>query len=198
MRTGSSVDWFVHKWQRNTANPRVSSFVNDSPCEKSQLNRHACKEIMKRPLSLPLGTVARSLVSANRWLRDIKTYRFPWYLSLVNANHASSNPGLDINTTPYLISRWQILHCLLNSFPKLNSYDVPYVCTRVLVVDMLCTLRIAWNGKYHNTLCLSTQILNKHCFCWKPRTGAQLVEHRAVMRKVVSSTPAGPTLRVFK
>ena len=27
---------------------------------------------------------------------------------------------------------------------------------------------------------------------------AQLVEHRAVMREVVSSTPAGPTLRVFK
>ena len=26
----------------------------------------------------------------------------------------------------------------------------------------------------------------------------QLVEHRAVTREVVSSTPAGPTLRVFK
>ena len=37
--------------------------------------------------------VARSLVSANRWLRVIKTYRFPWYLTLVSANHASSNPG---------------------------------------------------------------------------------------------------------
>ena len=27
---------------------------------------------------------------------------------------------------------------------------------------------------------------------------AQLVEHRAVMREVVSSTPAGPTVRVLK
>ena len=27
---------------------------------------------------------------------------------------------------------------------------------------------------------------------------AQLVEHRAAMREVVSSTPAGPTLRVFQ
>ena len=27
---------------------------------------------------------------------------------------------------------------------------------------------------------------------------AQLVEHQAVTREVVSSTPAGPTLRVFK
>ena len=27
---------------------------------------------------------------------------------------------------------------------------------------------------------------------------AQLVEHRAVTQEVVSSTPAGPTLRVFK
>ena len=25
--------------------------------------------------------------------RGIKTYRFPWYLTLVSANHASSNPG---------------------------------------------------------------------------------------------------------
>ena len=40
-----------------------------------------------------LGPVARSLVSANRWLRGIKRYRFPWYLTLVSTNHASSNPG---------------------------------------------------------------------------------------------------------
>ena len=39
------------------------------------------------------GPVARSLVSANHWLRSIKTYRFPWHLALVSANHASSNPG---------------------------------------------------------------------------------------------------------
>ena len=39
------------------------------------------------------GPVVRSLVSASRWLRGIKTYRFPWYLTLVSANHASSNPG---------------------------------------------------------------------------------------------------------
>ena len=41
-----------------------------------------------------LGPVAGSVVSANRWLRGIKTYRFPWYLTLVSANHTSSNPGL--------------------------------------------------------------------------------------------------------
>ena len=40
-----------------------------------------------------LGPVARSLVSANRWLRGIKMYRFPWYLTLVSINYASSNPG---------------------------------------------------------------------------------------------------------
>ena len=39
------------------------------------------------------GPVARSLVSVNRWLRGIKLYRFPWYLTLVSTNHASSNPG---------------------------------------------------------------------------------------------------------
>ena len=41
-----------------------------------------------------MGPVAQSLVSANRWLRGIKTHRFPWYLTLVRANHASSNPGM--------------------------------------------------------------------------------------------------------
>ena len=33
------------------------------------------------------------MVSANRWLRGSKNYRFPWYLSLVSANHPSNNPG---------------------------------------------------------------------------------------------------------
>ena len=45
------------------------------------------------PVLTGLGPVAQRLVSANRWLRGIKTYRFPWYLTLVSANHASSNPG---------------------------------------------------------------------------------------------------------
>ena len=49
------------------------------------------------PPNIDKGPVVRSLVSANRWLRGIKTYRFPWYLTLVSANHASSNPGQDNN-----------------------------------------------------------------------------------------------------
>ena len=53
----------------------------------------------------PLGPVVRSLVSANCWLRGIKTYRFPWYLTLVSANHASSNPGLEL--TP--VTRGELL-----------------------------------------------------------------------------------------
>ena len=36
------------------------------------------------------GWVARSMVSANHWLRGIKTYRLLWYLTRVNANHALS------------------------------------------------------------------------------------------------------------
>ena len=43
-----------------------------------------------------LGPVARRLVSAHCWLRGVKTYRISWYLTLVSANHASSNPGLFI------------------------------------------------------------------------------------------------------
>ena len=50
------------------------------------------------------GPVVRSLVSANRWLRAIKTYRFPWYLTLVSTNHASSNPGQHCTNLDYLDS----------------------------------------------------------------------------------------------
>ena len=38
----------------------------------------------------------------------------------------------------------------------------------------------------------------KTLLLWESAPVAQLVEHRAVTREVVSSTPAGPTLRVFK
>ena len=55
-------------------------------------------QMLSRIPSAELGPVARSLVSANRWLRGIKIYRFPWYLTLVSANHASSNPGLNAKT----------------------------------------------------------------------------------------------------
>ena len=45
---------------------------------------------------LNIRLVAQKPVSANRLLRCIKTYRFPWYLTLVSGrNHASSNAGLD-------------------------------------------------------------------------------------------------------
>ena len=40
--------------------------------------------------SLP---VARSLVSANRWLRGTKMYRFPWYLTLVSNKQSFEQPG---------------------------------------------------------------------------------------------------------
>ena len=53
---------------------------------KQQVNSMNC--ICRKP-----GPVARSLFSANHWLRGIKMYRFPWYLMLVSTNHASSNPG---------------------------------------------------------------------------------------------------------
>ena len=47
----------------------------------------------------------------------------------------------------------------------------------------------------------SKRINQRFCFLrktqTKPRTVGSLVEHRAVMREVVSSTQAGPTLRVL-
>ena len=35
------------------------------------------------------------MVSANHWLRGIKTYRLSWYLTRVSANHASSDWALN-------------------------------------------------------------------------------------------------------
>ena len=49
-------------------------------------------------------------------------------------------------------------------------------------------------GNYQN---LSEQRLRGRLYL-TTQPVAQLVEHRAVTREVVSSTPAGPTLRVFK
>ena len=41
-----------------------------------------------------LGWDARSMVSANHWLKGIKTGRLLWFLTRVSANHASSNWAL--------------------------------------------------------------------------------------------------------
>ena len=74
------------------------------------------------------GPVARSLVSANRWLRGIKMYRFPWYLTLVSTNHASSNPGQDVKKAVGLLRKTTTLHVhhafLYISLPSLHDYDV--------------------------------------------------------------------------
>ena len=48
-------------------------------------------------------------------------------------------------------------------------------------------------------MCKSEEISSVVQILWTDRAPlAQLVEHRAVTREVVSSTPAGPTLRVLK
>ena len=72
----------------------VESELNRSRGNEGRLKRFFSSSIFS-PALYYLGPVARSLVSANRWLRGIKMYRFPWYLTLVSTNHASSNPGLD-------------------------------------------------------------------------------------------------------
>ena len=71
-----------------------SSTVTNASTDETFLNRPRLKPIRASDVHLRhQGPVARSLVSANRWLRGIKMYRFPWYLTLVSTNHASSNPG---------------------------------------------------------------------------------------------------------
>ena len=64
--------------------------------------------------TVQLGPVARSLVSANLWLRGIKMYRFPWYLTLVSTNHASSNPGQDAVLATFALWESGLLLYFLN------------------------------------------------------------------------------------
>ena len=45
---------------------------------------------------------------------------------------------------------------------------------------------------------ITTEAAQKRIIAEHRAPVAQLVEHRAVTREVVSSTPAGPTLRVLK
>ena len=65
------------------------------PCHFLNMYKPEVKKFSQPTWSFLQGPVVWSLVSANHWLRAIKTYRFPWYLTLVSTNHASSNPGLD-------------------------------------------------------------------------------------------------------
>ena len=62
----------------------IEPFQFEFEVERFELIRISAEQIALQ------GPVTRSLVSANRWLRGIKTYRV---LRLVSANHASSNPA---------------------------------------------------------------------------------------------------------
>ena len=73
---------------------------------------------VKHPINIQ-GPVARSLVSANLWLRGIKMYRFPWYLTLVSTNHASSNPGYILQEVTLSLSK-----DFVHYFPRSRSGQV--------------------------------------------------------------------------
>ena len=110
MKTGRSR-WVSYRKATHTS--KYLDFHSHSPAQnkgavvKTLLDRAKCippttarRRSEKRRVVNDLGPVARSLVSANRWLRDINSYRFPWYLSLVSTYHASSNRGLKANGYP--------------------------------------------------------------------------------------------------
>ena len=79
------------------------------------------RQVLRIKIKNYQGPVAGSLVSANRWLRGVKTFWFPWYLTPVSANHASSNPG-------------QLERCDLDITP--NSHGYPTKKSMVLVRRM--------------------------------------------------------------
>ena len=88
------------------------------------------------------GPVFRSLVSAIRWLRGIKTYRFPWYLTLVSANHASSNPGQFAN----------VLRLFANVFSPVQGPktvdESPEQCIQILLFTHVSIRNLSINRKF--------------------------------------------------
>ena len=111
------------------------------------------------------GPVAESLVSANRWLRGIKMYRFPWYLTLVSTNHASTNPGLvgKSNNLHHYMYVWEASENMDCGWPWCNfftlvvcSADLDIVCSgssshhhySFLFMHRISTQVIGVNGKY--------------------------------------------------
>ena len=71
--------------------------------------------VLRSTAPMRQGPVARSLLSANRWLRGIKMYRFLWYLTLVSTNHACfEQPGPELQKKNYwsaLFQKWLCAPC---------------------------------------------------------------------------------------
>ena len=142
---GPTLPWTVCAFVRDTLDIRhlIRAYFQrrhfrSMPCKYVGLNFAPALRKMNQPLHNPchvraLGPVARSLVCANRWLRGVKTYRFPWCLTLVSANHASRNPGLvNLARAPYT------LECDLWLNVKINPRRYP---RKVRVNWMKCLFR---------------------------------------------------------
>ena len=87
------------------------------------------------------GWVPRSMISANHWLRGIKTYRLSWYLTRISANHASSNWAQ--NSAARLIS-WIRLSERIT--PVLKHFHWLPVEARIVFKVLLLTYKIL-NGQ---------------------------------------------------
>ena len=59
--------------------------------------------------SYPEEPVARSMVSANHWLRNIEIHTFLWQLTLVSVTHVYSNSGQGVKLNYILVKRIRAL-----------------------------------------------------------------------------------------
>ena len=105
-------------------------------------------------ITCDLGPVARSLVSANRWLRGIKLYRFPCYLALVSTNHASSNPG----QAYFSLERAEM-------YAWYNFLDESSACSPVQLIQLCLPRRIRRGVMFR--LCLQLLLLRLQIFFQK-------------------------------
>ena len=83
---------------------------------------------------------------------------------------------------------------------RVEEHSLPFFSILQPSTDLVSPQKLMLSVLYYLLeFVVSNNMLAKiGCTCIYRAPVAQLVEHRTVTREVVSSTPAGPTLRVYK
>ena len=115
IRTGIRVIWFVHKWQRNTANPRVSSLINDWPW--SVRKKKKTFNSLRLTRRLPFIRIDRP---------DRSTWTWTWTWSMTKDSSQFGSTGeLHLHNTGWC-SRPLLTNGSARGLPPLNQLHSPF------------------------------------------------------------------------
>ena len=129
--------------------------------DTKSLSLHMLRLCWQRSTYSKQGPVTRSLVSANRCLRGIKTDRFPRYLTLASAIHASSNPGQRDFSKPkkrrYTISAQVADEINLKKKIDIPKHHLPFCSIYPRLIKSLSIPRFGFNIWAEFKLCFANQ-----------------------------------------